>query len=55
MGLCTDICIIANALLLKAYCPEKEIAVVRDCCAGATVAGHEEALRAMERCQIDII
>ena len=55
MGLCTDICIIANALLLKAYFPQKEIAVVRDCCAGATVAGHEEALRAMERCQIDII
>lgn len=55
MGLCTDICVINNAMLLKAYFPEKEIIVDSTCCAGATPQGHEEALRAMERCQINVI
>lgn len=55
MGLCTDICVISNAMLLKAYFPEKEIAVIASCCAGVTPESHEEALRAMQRCHIDII
>ena len=55
MGLCTDICVISNAMLLKAYFPEKEIAVQSDCCAGVTPESHAEALRAMKRCHIDII
>ncbi|HAM04564.1 MAG TPA: amidase [Megasphaera sp.] len=55
VGLCTDICVISNAMLLKAYFPEKEIAVRSDCCAGVTPESHAEALRAMKRCHIDII
>ena len=55
IGLCTDICVISNAMLLKAYFPEKEIAVRSDCCAGVTPESHAEALRAMKRCHIDII
>ena len=55
MGLCTDICVISNALLLKAYFPEKEIAVLADCCAGSTPENHDIALKAMENCQITII
>lgn len=55
MGLCTDICVISNALLLKAYYPEKEIIVDSSCCAGTTPAGHETALQAMQSCHIDIL
>lgn len=55
MGLCTDICVISNALLLKAFYPEKEICVDSSCCAGVTPERHQTALRAMEACQIDIL
>lgn len=55
MGLCTDICVISNALLLKAYYPEKEIRVLSNCCAGTSPQGHETALKAMETCHIDIL
>ena len=55
MGLCTDICVISNAMLLKAFYPDKEIIVDSNCCAGSTPEGHENALKAMETCQIDII
>lgn len=55
MGLCTDICVISNAMLLKAFYPDKEIIVDSKCCAGSTPEGHENALKAMETCQIDII
>lgn len=54
-GLCTDICVISNALLLKAYLPEIPIAVDASCCAGVTPASHENALKAMAACQIDIL
>lgn len=55
VGLCTDICVISNALILKAAFPETEIIVDRDCCAGVTPESHENALKAMEMCQIKII
>ena len=54
-GLCTDICVISNALLLKAYFPEIPISVEARGCAGVTPESHENALSAMKMCQIDII
>lgn len=55
IGLCTDICVISNALLLKAYYPEKKIQVDVSCCAGVTPESHENAVSAMKMCQIDMI
>ncbi len=55
IGLCTDICVVSNALLLKAHFPELPIAVKESCCAGVTPALHEAALATMKSCQIDII
>ena len=55
IGLCTDICVISNALLLKAYLPEVPIRVEASCCAGVTPESHEQALGAMKMCQITII
>ena len=55
LGLCTDICVISNALLLKAFYPEKNIAVDSQCCAGVTPQSHQNALDAMKMCQIDIL
>ena len=53
-GLCTDICVISNAMLLKAFMPEVEIAVDAKCCAGVTPGSHKNALEAMKMCQITI-
>ena len=55
IGLCTDICVISNALLLKAFFPEARIVVDAACCAGVTPESHETALSAMRACQIDIL
>lgn len=55
VGLCTDICVISNALLLKSRLWETPIAVWKDCCAGVTPSSHENALSAMTMCQIDIL
>jgi len=55
IGLCTDICVISNALLIKAALPEVNISVVEKCCAGVTPKSHENALAAMKMCQIDVI
>lgn len=55
IGLCTDICVISNALLVKAFLPEVPIEVDASCCAGVTPESHETALKAMEACQIRII
>ncbi len=55
IGLCTDICVVSNALLLKASFPEAGVAVRRACCAGVTPATHEAALATMRCCQIDIL
>lgn len=54
VGVCTDICVISNALLLRAFLPEAEIAVDAACCAGVTPESHQTALRAMKACQIAI-
>ena len=55
IGLCTDICVVSNALILKAYLPEASILVRQDCCAGVTPEKHAAALETMRSCQIDII
>lgn len=52
IGVCTDICVISNALLLKAYLPDVPIIVHSDCCAGVTPEKHEQALEVMRSCQI---
>lgn len=54
VGLCTDICVISNALLLKAALPEIPISVDASCCAGVTPESHANALAAMRMCQIRI-
>lgn len=54
VGLCTDICVVSNALILKANFPEAEIAVDPACCAGVTVATHNAALDTMRCCQITV-
>lgn len=55
LGVCTDICVVSNALILKANFPEANIQVKRSCCAGVTNEKHEAALVTMASCQIDII
>jgi len=55
VGLCTDICVISNAMILKARFPEIPILVDSSCCAGVTPESHDNALKAMAMCQIDII
>lgn len=55
IGLCTDICVISNALILRAAFPNAEITVDASCCAGVTPATHEAALATMKCCQIDVI
>ena len=55
VGLCTDICVISNALLIKALLPEVRISVDPKCCAGVTPQSHEAALEAMKSCQIQIL
>ncbi len=55
IGLCTDICVISNALAIKAYFPEVPIVVDEACCAGVTPASHYNAINAMKVCHIEII
>ncbi len=55
VGLCTDICVISNALILKARLPETRITVDAGCCAGVTPESHANALQAMKMCQIHVI
>ena len=55
IGLCTDICVVSNALVLKANFPEIPISVDSACCAGVTPQAHEAALATMRSCQIDVI
>lgn len=52
IGLCTDICVISNAMVIKAFMPEVQVAVDAKCCAGVTVKSHANALEAMKMCQI---
>ena len=53
IGVCTDICVISNALLLKAYMPQAQIVVDASCCAGTSGESHRRALEAMAVCQVD--
>ena len=55
IGLCTDICVVSNALLLKAAFPEATIQVSSACCAGVTPEKHKAALETMASCQIEIL
>ncbi len=55
IGLCTDICVVSNALILKANFPDSEISVDADCCAGVTPELHQSALAVMRSCQIDTV
>jgi nicotinamidase/pyrazinamidase len=54
-GVCTDICVVSNALLIKAMLPEVPVSVDAKCCAGVTPEAHEAALVTMKSCQIDIV
>ncbi len=55
VGLCTDICVLSNAMLLKAFLPEAKICVDSNCCAGVTPESHTRALEAMKMCHIDVL
>ena len=54
-GYCTDICVISNAMVLRAAFPETEIEILSDCCAGVTPQSHQTALDAMRACQFTIV
>jgi len=54
-GLCTDICVVSNALIIKASFPDAGVTVDSACCAGVTPESHECALTTMKMCQIDVI
>lgn len=55
VGLCTDICVVSNALLLKAHFPEADIAIYASCCAGVTPESHNAAIQTMKMCQIRVV
>ena len=54
IGLCTDICVISNAMLIKTFFPEKDIFVEKNCCAGSSIENHNSALSVMKACHIVI-
>ena len=55
LGVCTDICVVSNAIMIKNTLPDVKISVNARCCAGVTPQSHQEALNVMSMCQIDII
>jgi len=55
VGLCTDICVVSNALLIKAFLPETPVRAIAGCCAGVTPESHRAALDTMRMCQIEIL
>ena len=55
IGICTDICVISNVMLVKANFPDKKIVVDSKCCSGVSVESHNEALNVMRMCHIDVI
>ena len=55
VGLCTDICVVSNALLVKAFLPETLVRVIADCCAGVTPESHAAALQTMKMCQVEVV
>lgn len=54
IGVCTDICVISNAMILRSSYPDIELSVDASCCAGVTTASHDTALNSMEACQISV-
>lgn len=54
IGLCTDICVVSNALILKATFPEIKVSVDAKCCAGVTPESHQAALTTMKMCQVEV-
>ncbi len=55
VGLCTDICVVSNALIIKAMYPEIDVTVDASCCAGVTPKTHKAALETMKMCQVNVI
>lgn len=55
IGLCTDICVVSNALIIKALYPEIRVMVDASCCAGVTPESHSAALLTMKMCQVEVI
>ena len=55
IGLCTDICVVSNALIIKALFPEIRVSVDSSCCAGVTPESHEAALKTMQMCQVEVV
>ena len=55
IGLCTDICVVSNALIIKAVFPDALVKVDKSCCAGVTIESHLAALKTMEMCQVEVI
>ena len=55
VGLCTDICVVSNALIIKATFPDIEVKVDKNCCAGVTPESHKAALVTLQMCQIDVL
>ena len=55
IGLCTDICVVSNALIIKALFPEIRVCVDPACCAGVTPESHEAAIKTMQMCQVEIL
>lgn len=55
IGLCTDVCVISNALIIKAFLPEVPVKVDAACCAGISPRSHDNALSAMAMCQVEIL
>lgn len=54
VGLCTDICVVSNALIIKALYPEIKVSVDASCCAGVTPESHQAALTTMKMCQVEV-
>jgi len=54
IGLCTDICVVSNALIIKATFPEIKVSVDSSCCAGVTPESHDAALTTMKMCQVEV-
>ncbi len=55
VGLCTDICVVSNALIIKAIYPEIKVTVDTSCCAGVTPESHKAAITTMKMCQVEVI
>lgn len=54
VGVCTDICVISNAITIKSFAPELEVFVNESCCAGVSMQSHQTAIEAMKACQINV-